>query len=414
MRGPRGNVLRRYARVAAALALILHLAGVSVAAYNLNWAVGDMRQPALAGGTSCPQRARFDVATPGTIHRRWSTVVDISPVTILTADQSPAGRLAEIETAVQRSFAGWTSVPGTLLKPSSLDTLQRTSVQAACSTLDGLNSICFSQNDAAFTPGVLAFTRVVIADLAGEQLSPVTLPSTFVGEILDADVQLRPGDNSVKFATPAVLATNPTAYDLESILTHELGHVFGFSHSAVWRAMMFPFAPPPGQFTGSRPTAQSPDAPLSDDDRTGLRVLYPDPGESTYAGSIRGRILPANPLMLPVSPVGVTGVYPAQVVAIDNGTGALLTATVGGWSCTGAGPVRFDGSYVLERLPVSASQAYQVYVEPLGAPVTPAAILGPSTAICRNAATDPGWPAQYACLVPPLVVPFSARLRPGP
>src|SRR4029077_3939916 len=136
-----------------------------------------------------------------------------------------------------------------------------------------MNSICFNQNDAGFTIGVLAFTRVVSADTSGEQLSSGTLPSTFVGQILDADILLRPNDPNTKFATPAALPSNPNAYDLESILTHELGHSFGFNHSGGWGAMMFPFAPPPGQMTGTRPIVQSPDAPLSDDDRTGLRVL---------------------------------------------------------------------------------------------------------------------------------------------
>ena len=139
--------------------------------------------------------------------------------------------------------------------------------------------------------------------------------------------------------------SNPNAYDLESILTHELGHSFGFNHSGVWRAMMFPFAPPPGQFTGTRPTAQSPDAPLSDDDRTGLRVLYPDPSDAVHVGAISGHVLPANPLALPVSPAGVTGIFPAQVVAVDNATGAVAAAVMAGWSCSDPGPAQFEALF---------------------------------------------------------------------
>jgi RNA polymerase sigma-70 factor (ECF subfamily) len=41
--------------------------------------------------------------------------------------------------------------------------------------------------------------------------------------------------------------------------------------------MMFPLAPAPGIITGIRPSTQFPDALLSEDDRTGLRVLYHDP-----------------------------------------------------------------------------------------------------------------------------------------
>lgn len=300
---------RAAASVAMAWIFLFQVTAISAGAYTLGSTVGDMRQPAArSGGTACPRLTRFDVSTPGAINRQWSTSLGANPPTILTSDQTPAGQLTEIENVIQQSLGAWTGVTGSSLKPSTLGTLQRTSSPAACTSLDGLNSICLNQNDSAFTIGVLAFTRVVSADTVGEQLSASTPPSTFVGQILDADVLLRPADSTTKFATPAALAANPNAYDLESILTHELGHSFGFNHSAVWRAMMFPFAPPPGQFTGTRPGAQSPDLALSDDDRTGLRVLYPDPTDTAHIGTIQGRVLPANSMALPVSPPGVTGI----------------------------------------------------------------------------------------------------------
>jgi hypothetical protein len=134
-------------------------------------------------------------------------------------------------------------------------------------------------------------------------------PSAEIGEILDADVYFNPSDPHTTYATPAGLSSTPAAYDLESLLTHELGHTLGFSHSAVWSAMMFPFAPTPGTFSGTRPSAGQAGAPLGEDDRTGLRVLYPDAGDVVRTGSIRGRIVNANPLSLPLSPPGVTGVF---------------------------------------------------------------------------------------------------------
>ena len=398
------------------VALCLHqtLAPPRARGYVFNYAVADMRQPAAqSGGSACPQRTRLNAAVPGGINRRWSTSLGASPATILTADQTANGRLNEIETTVQESFSVWTGVAGTTLASAALGPLGRTASQAACST-DGLNTICFNQNDALFTAGVLAFTRVVTSDIIGQQPFPARAPSSLIGEILDADILLRPNDSQITFATPAALPNQPAAYDLESVLAHELGHFFGVSHSAVWRAMMYPFVPPAGRFLGDRPTAQIPDGPLSDDDRTGLRALYPDPADTVHVGSVSGRILPANPLSLPQQPAGVTGIFGAHVVVVDNSTGAVVAGALAGWSCSGAGPAQFDGSYIVERLPVGANQSYTLYVEPLDGPVVPGEVAGSTAALCRNGVSDPGWPAQFACKVPAATTNFTTRVRPAP
>ncbi len=381
--------------------------------YVLNYTVADMRQPASqSGGSACPRRNRFNTAVAGIIDRRWSTSLGTNPVTILTQDQTAAGQLNEIENTIQQSFSVWTGVAGTTLSNSALAPLARTATQAACSGSDGLNTICFNQNDPAFTIGVLAFTRVITADTIGAQPFPNNPPSSFVGEILDADILLRPGDSTATFATPPALPSQPTAYDLESVLAHELGHFFGLAHSAVWRAMMDPFVPPRGQFLGDRPTTQAPDAPLSDDDRTGLRVLYPDPADIVHVGSISGRILPANPLSLPLQPAGVTGIFAAHVVAVDAATGAVVAGTLSGWSCSDPGPPQFDGSYILERLPVGPTQSYKIYAEPLDGPVDAVEVGGSIAGLCRNVFTDPGWPPQFNCTVPNVDINFTTRVRP--
>ncbi len=379
-------------------------------AYTFDYIVPDMRlSAAQSGGSACPIPFRMRTAT-GSINRRWSTALGTSPVTILTADQTLASRLNEIEVAILESFAIWTGVAGTTIKPASLAALARTSEQNACN-FDGSNSICLDQSDGAFTPGVLAFTRVVVADHLGAQIgsSPA---ATELGQILDADVYFNPGDARTVFATPAALAANPSAFDLESVLAHELGHFFGFSHSAVWHAMMYPFAPGPGTFTGSRPTAQQPDAPLAEDDRTGLRALYPDPADAVHIGSITGRILPANPLSLPMSPSGVTGIYGAQVVALDAAAGSVVAGVLAGWSCSGSGPAQFDGGYRLDRLAVGS--AYKLYAEPLTGPAGPSTVSNATAFVCRNSSTDPGWPASFACVTPAVTTNFTARIRGTP
>lgn len=379
-------------------------------AYSFNMIVPDIRQPAaISGGSACPVRVHRLTAA-GSISVQWSTALNTNPATVLTQNQTASGRLTEIEQTISQSLGVWTGVSGTLLLPATLTPLTRTATLNACGA-DGLNSICFDQMDTAFTPGVLAFTRVITADVTGIQIGSSAVSSE-LGQILDADIYFSPGDPNTTFATPQALPSSPKAYDLESVLTHELGHFLGFSHSAVWSAMMFPYAPAPGTISGARPTTQQPDAPLADDDRTGLRVLYPDPADTVHRGYISGRITPANPLALPASPPGVTGVFGAQIVAVDNVTGAVIGATLGGWSCTAPGPAQFDGAYQISGLPVGSS--YTVYAEALNGAANPSQFNNALDSLCRNTMTDAGWPPLQACIVPAVNISFTARTRPGP
>jgi len=169
--------------------------------------------------------------------------------------------------------------------------------------------------------------------------------------------------------------------------------------------------PSPGTFFASRATPQSPDAPLAEDDRAGIRSLYADPFDLVHEGSIRGRVLPANPLALAGDPAGPTGVFGAQVVAVDAATGAVMAAALSGWSCTDPGPPVFDGAYHIERLAVGSGQAYQVYAEPLDGPAIVSDSLG-QIMLCRNPLTDPGWPPPAACVTPAPLSGFSTMLRP--
>jgi hypothetical protein len=396
---------------AAVVAAAFGLGGApGASAYAFDEIVPDVRQgTALSGGGSaCPVRAHQQ-SSAGSIAVRWSTALGSNPVTILTQDQTPNGRLTEIEQVITQSIGAWMGVDGTTLTPASLAPLNRVATANACGS-DGVNSICFDQADGAFTPGVLAFTRVITADAIGVQVGS-TAPAAQIGQILDADIYFAPSDSSITFATPAVLGANPRSYDLESLLTHEFGHFLGFSHSAVWSAMMYPYAPAPGTFNGARPTMHQPDAQLADDDRTGLRAVYPSPADAVHLGSISGHILPANPLSLPESPPGVTGVFGAHVVAVDTASGAVIAGSIGGWSCTEAGPAQFDGSFVIERL--SLGHNYTIYAEPLNGVVAPAQIAPAFVSLCRNSTTDAGWPPLQGCVVPAADISFTTRTRPG-
>lgn len=391
---------------AAFLPLLALAAAATAAAYTFNYAI-----PAAGG---CPVPTRFSLAAP--IPRQWSTSLPASPQTLYTAAAPGASRqISEIGEAISAAFAAWTGVAGSRIAaaafPSALGPLNQTSTPNACGSdqgagLTGVNSICFNQSSAAFAPGVLAVTRVFLATAPGQTLGSVT--SSFSGQILEADILFR-NDGEETFATPESLASHPNSYDLESILIHELGHAFGLEHSPIWRAIMTPFAPPPGTYWGPRPTPTAPDAPLREDDRTGLRALYPDANDTTDIGVIAGRVLPANPLALSgfaATSAGqyVTGIFGAHVVAVDAQTGVVVAGTLSGWSCasSGAAPV-FDGSYRIDRLPIGRS--YNLYIEPLEGAITPADIGGNSLSPCTTSGATP-------CATPPVNADFTARVKP--
>src|SRR5438874_10819094 len=207
-----------------ALALTLQFTPCDgTAGYAFNLLVPDVRQPSsVSGGSACPVPAH-QLTGAGNISFRWSTALGSSPVTVFSQNQDAAARLTEIEQTITTAMAVWTGVAGTALTSSSFAPLRRVSGAASCGT-DGLNSLCFDQADMAFTPGVLAFTRVVTADRIGEQLGASEV-SVAPGQILDADIYFSPVDSNTTFATPLALAAHPKSYDLESILTHELGLV---------------------------------------------------------------------------------------------------------------------------------------------------------------------------------------------
>ena len=401
--------------VAIATSVLLALSAISARPAD-----GYLMDSTVPQSGGCPALDRWNLSVSAPLDRQWSTSLSLTPQTVLTAAAAGSGaQLTEIEQAISDSFAAWSGVTGTTFNstsyPGLIGPLTRVSAADSCtndgeSNIDGLNTICFNQSSMGFTSGVLAFTRVITANAPGASVGSGP-PALFAGQILDADTLFR-NDGQATFATPAALATpqGQGAYDLESLLIHEIGHWFGFDHSAVWRAIMFPFAPPEGQFLGDRPTAEAPDGPLSDDDRTGIRVLYPDPDDTVNVGGISGRVVPANPFALatlaaPSPGAFITGIFGAHVVAVDSDTGAVIAGTLGGWTCNAAtSSLEFDGSFDIERLPVGHN--YLIYAEPLVGLAQPADFSIALGDLCAsNAAT--------VCSTPPVDTNFNPRILPA-
>lgn len=371
----------------------------------------------IAASGSCPVPQRWAATTPGIVDRQWSTSLPTSVITQLTP---PETAIQQVDRAIRNSFDVWTSVDapvGTTLTPASLGALTQTATPNICDFQDGLNSICFNQSHSAFSGGVLAFTIANSYDQIGPAPVPNHPNTTIIGEIVDADIYFRNNSSSITFATREALAANPNAFDLESVLIHELGHFFGFSHSGVMRAMMYPFAGR-GIITGGVRCASGSvcDLPLADDDRAGMRVLYPNAANPNI-GSISGFILPANPLTLALIPSAtagkpqparpVTGIFGAHVVAVDAATGAVVAGTLGGWSCTQGQqlPSNFDGFYKIEGLPVNRS--YKIFVEPLDSPTTSSDISNALDALCSQIATND------VCTPPTVQTGFTTKIKPN-
>jgi hypothetical protein len=176
-------------------------------------------------------------------------------------------------------------------------------------TIDCQNVIGFADPTAGdFPSGVIAFASI------GTVTNPNTSPVNFncgsnTGTcsispgvcIIDVDIMFNPG---FTFATSGATGSQ---FDLQSVATHEIGHLMGLDHSNIAHAVMYPYGD-----TSSIGVHTS----LWIDDIVGAGHLYPGPGTADGNG-IEGMVT-----------LGGTGVYGADVEAIDATTGDVITETL--------------------------------------------------------------------------------------
>jgi matrixin len=171
----------------------------------------------------------------------------------------------------------------------------------------------------------------------------------FVGQLLDADILFNP---KINFST-----AGGSNQDLQTVSTHEVGHFFGLSHSAVVRAMMFPFAP-------SLLTT------LSYDDVAGISTLYPAGSPVVPTTNISGTVRLNN-----------AAVFGAHVFA-DSQTQA---DPFGGFNIrkTPIGTLTLpDGTYSIQGVP---ADVYRIAAEPLDLPVENGDVSGYASAFGQGA-----------------------------
>jgi Matrixin len=141
------------------------------------------------------------------------------------------------------------------------------------------------------------------------------------GAIVEADIALNPYE---LFSTDGTAGT----YDLESTLTHEIGHLIGLDHSAVIAATMQPRQAKNGMYGLPAFTQRT----LAEDDQAAARTLY---GPRRGLGSISGKLI-----------TNVSGrtetIFGGQVFAEDVPSGRVVAGSV----------TLANGDYHLDGLPV--------------------------------------------------------------
>jgi len=139
------------------------------------------------------------------------------------------------------------------------------------------------------------------------------------GHMTEADIQI----------DPSVVAGR---YNLQLLVTHEVGHLLGLDHSAVLSSVMYPFV-------GRGGTPE-----LDSDDIVAISNLYPKVDPNTTGAILTGRVMGDN-----------GGIFAAQVVAL-NDDGEPVEAAL----------TNQQGNFELDGVPPGT---YRLYAEPLDGPV---------------------------------------------
>ena len=289
------SMLRRYAAVALAGWLALGHAGPASAYQTFGIKVGNR-----------------------VVQVKWNRL----PVRYFVTDRGTAGvTAAQFRDAAARAFGTWQGVAS-----ASVSATFGGFTGAEPDDEDGQNTLGFaSRPDLA---RVLGSTSYFIDDTTGEILeTDIFFNSTFPWSVSSSG-------ESGKF-------------DLESIILHETGHLFGLGHSSLGEtelvagggrrviaaeSVMFPIAFSTGVIKNRT---------LRADDVAGLSEIYPSQARSNETGALTGRVTKNG-----------QGLFGAHVIALNPATGAMVgnftTDTQGNVTITGLSP----GPYVVRVEPV--------------------------------------------------------------
>ncbi len=236
----------------------------------------------------------------------------------------------KIVNAVNDAFATWTGITTANFTFNYVNTTVEQHAH-----IDGENVVSFSDDEYLFGDWVLAITAKTL------KLGPTDAET----QILDADIIFNPVFVKHKLWNFGIADYIDCAgyFDIQSITTHEIGHILGLLHTGVHNATMW-FEMPQGIDART----------LEQDDKSWASYKYPEPGNNF--GSISGKITYGY------------GETPDEPVA-----GALVLAINSATNDTIHSYSDVEGNYIVPGLP---SGSYYVYIEPLdgdvrGRPLSP-------------------------------------------
>jgi uncharacterized protein (TIGR03437 family) len=212
-------------------------------------------------------------------------------------------------TAVHLAMQAWNDIPSSAVRFSPFETSIGREPRN-----DGVNLITFADS---------AETR----SLVGDAVAVTFLYTRVDGVLIDTDILFNP---RLRFSTEP----DPTSFDIQGTLTHELGHALGLDHSGVLGATMFAMTA-----TGTNRIAR-----LTSDDVAFARDVYPAAESRQSFGEIRGRV--TFTFAPPVEGAHIVAVEPLQNVVVGAISGA-------------------DGAYRIGGVPPGR---YWLYAEPLDGP----------------------------------------------